>query len=75
MRCAVVEPTNPPPTTVTFFLMRLLLSFLRSGRCRPPDQVGTSSGRRYIYSPRRASFDRIGLNSLRLAASLVACSL
>src|SRR5882672_6181002 len=21
MRCAVVEPTNPPPTTVTFFLI------------------------------------------------------
>jgi hypothetical protein len=21
MRCAVVEPTNPPPTTVTFFRM------------------------------------------------------
>src|SRR5580698_7141921 len=24
MRCAVVEPTNPPPTTVTFFLLILI---------------------------------------------------
>src|SRR6266481_6658184 len=26
MRCAVVDPTNPPPTTVTFFLLMPLLS-------------------------------------------------
>src|SRR4029077_8154969 len=28
MRCAVVEPTNPPPTTVTFFRLILFCPFL-----------------------------------------------
>src|SRR6266849_6209329 len=40
MRCAVVDPTNPPPTTVTFFLLMPLLIpnklFLRKPSAFPP---------------------------------------
>src|SRR5215467_15016197 len=35
IRCAVVDPTNPPPTTVTFFLLILFCPFLLRTLCLP----------------------------------------
>src|SRR5437867_7718411 len=48
IRCAVVEPTNPLPTTVTFFLLMVFLSYACvEDDCLPPARIEE----RFLTSP------------------------
>src|ERR1700753_2287538 len=70
MRCAVVEPTNPPPTTVTFFRLILIsvnsvLSALNSFRFFYPANLLRDGHALHIFDDRggecrRANFGSAG---------------
>src|SRR4029077_18340541 len=48
IRCAVVDPTNPPPTTVTFFLLMPLLVSDKTLLC---ESFSRSTSLRYLFPP------------------------